>query len=347
MPCTKSHRARTSTAAFALLLTLPFAGGCSSDARDAAPPPHTEDPTDGGPSNTEPDGSGSFEHIDDGFLAVWGAASDDVWAAGVNGALAHYDGTNWTLAERPTDHNILSMCGLSGSDIWAAGDDVILHYDGTAWTVVLADMFEQLPGIACQGVDDIWLVGIATDVGTAVLRRWDGTAWNFTLPGGVRSFWDVWVSKSGVVWTGGSAIDGTGILAKGQDGDFSVVSEYSGDSLRAIWGSGDDDMWVSPYAGPFEHWDGTSFVHEFGASPQTILGMGGTATDDAWAVGLGGTILHFDGESWGESQPHVTELNLTSVWSASHDDVWASGSKGLLLHYDGSNWTHVEIQSPE
>jgi hypothetical protein len=318
----------------ALLLSL--ASACSSNARDGERSPDAQPP----PMVIDDE----FEEatLEEGFLALWGAAADDVWAVGRNGVMAHYDGKRWLLSEPVTDYSLLAICGLSSSDIWVSGDDVILHYDGTAWTIDLQDMFEQLPGISCRGVDDIWAAGITTDVQNALLRHWNGEKWVVGLPGGVRSFWDVW-SVGGAVWTGGSSSDGVGVLVKSDGGNaFDFVETYEGGSLRALWGTSDDDLWISPYEGPFEHWDGTNFVHEFGQSPVTILGMGGAATDRVWAAGLNGTILHFDGTSWGPQDSGV-DSNLTNVWAAAEDDVWISGSAGILLHYDGKEWDRVPV----
>jgi hypothetical protein len=315
-------------------LLLGLASACSSTARPEAEPAAMMDEVDG-----------EFEEasIDGGFLALWGAAPDDVWAVGRNGMTAHYDGKRWLLTEPVIDHNLLAVCGLSATDIWASGDDVVLHYDGTAWSVVLVDMFEQLPGIACRGVDDVWIAGITTDVQSGLLRHWNGDDWIVGLPGGIRSFWDVWSTAGGAVWTGGSSVDGVGVLARGDGGTaFDFVETYEGGSLRALWGTSDDDLWISPYEGPFEHWDGTNFVHEFGESPVTILGMGGAATDQVWAAGLEGTILHFDGASWTPQESGV-ESNLTNVWAAAADDVWISGSAGILLHSDGTAWERVPV----
>lgn len=298
---------------------------------------------DGGEEPAVQDDEFEEANIEDGFLALWGANANDVWAVGRNGVMAHYDGKRWLLTERIVEHNLLAVCGLSAEDVWVSGDDAILHYDGTAWAVVLENMFEQLPGIACRGPEDIWFAGITTDVANGVLRHWDGEDWVVGVPGGIRSFWDVWSSEDGTVWTGGSSVTGVGVIARG-DGvaPFDFVENYAGGSLRALWGTGDDDLWISPYEGPFEHWDGETFAHEFGESPVTILGLGGAATDRVWAAGLKGTILHFDGEAW-SPQDSGLDSNLTNVWAAAPDDVWVSGSAGVLLHSEGGAWKRVPV----
>jgi hypothetical protein len=49
----------------------------------------------------------------------------------------HWDGTSWTLMETPTLSAIRAIGGTASDDVFAAGDDgVLLHYDGTGWQSV-------------------------------------------------------------------------------------------------------------------------------------------------------------------------------------------------------------------
>ena len=55
------------------------------------------------------------------------AAPEDVFAVGEDGAILHYDGTEWTLMT-PTDRTLLGIWSSSGSDAFAVGNGgIILH----------------------------------------------------------------------------------------------------------------------------------------------------------------------------------------------------------------------------
>lgn len=58
---------------------------------------------------------------------LWGLESDDVFAVGEDGAILHYDGTEWTIMS-PTDRTLLGIWSSSGSDAFAVGNGgIILH----------------------------------------------------------------------------------------------------------------------------------------------------------------------------------------------------------------------------
>jgi len=60
------------------------------------------------------------------ILDVWGRAANDVWVAGKQGAIAHYDGTTWTMSATGTTKSLVDIGGTA-TVIWAAGDGVVLR----------------------------------------------------------------------------------------------------------------------------------------------------------------------------------------------------------------------------
>ena len=78
--------------------------------------------------------------------SVWGAAPNDVWAAGAGGTeydrLLHYDGETWsTYKNEPINCSANNLFGFSANDIWMGGQAGwgykgagIWHYDGTQWS---------------------------------------------------------------------------------------------------------------------------------------------------------------------------------------------------------------------
>jgi exonuclease V gamma subunit len=61
--------------------------------------------------------------------AVWGTAADDVWAAGYQGLLMHWDGASWRQEVSGTANPLLAVWGVGGTDVWAVGESAtILHH---------------------------------------------------------------------------------------------------------------------------------------------------------------------------------------------------------------------------
>jgi hypothetical protein len=58
---------------------------------------------------------------------LWGRVANDVWAVGLNGAIVHWDGTQWSQEESGTAAELDGIAG-SSTDAWAWGQNgVILH----------------------------------------------------------------------------------------------------------------------------------------------------------------------------------------------------------------------------
>jgi len=134
-------------------------------------------------------------------------------------------------------------------------------------------------------------------------------------------------------------------------------------AVRALWGSGGEDVWVTaenpqdPLSSEVFRWDGASWAMVDLPSPHmSVSQIHGTSHDDVW---LGGNwaanapgltkakplLLHFDGAAWHELSPDQG-MSLGASAALAADDVWASvwlgDGTGQLLHYDGIEWAVVE-----
>jgi len=67
--------------------------------------------------------------------ALAGFASNDIWAGGSDGTLAHWDGTAWELVdigvEDATSREIFALWASGPEDVWAVGRNVFLHKGST------------------------------------------------------------------------------------------------------------------------------------------------------------------------------------------------------------------------
>ncbi len=76
--------------------------------------------------------------------------------------------------------------GVSGSDLWVGGvQGALLHWDGTDWTDHSQDFEEAIWGVYAVSTDEVYAVGGSSGFGgeEAVALRWDGAEWSsLTLP---------------------------------------------------------------------------------------------------------------------------------------------------------------------
>ena len=113
--------------------------------------------------------------------AIWGTSPTDVFAVGGAGAIAHYDGTQWSLQRAPDDgpyrFNLFAVWGSSPNDVYAVGQDGwLLHYDGTQWATESKPTPHTLYAVGGTGSDDVTIAGAEGS-----LLHFDGRRWTAVL----------------------------------------------------------------------------------------------------------------------------------------------------------------------
>ena len=128
---------------------------------------------------------------------------------------------------------------------------------------------------------------------------------------------------------------------KFNSGSFDIkwnVTEVFKGQLNAIWGTTDEDVWVTSFAGPAFHWDGQSWVKY--TPPKAPNAIDGSASDDVYVVGYDGNIHHFNGIAWTKitlpsgipQQDAFTDVKVLSL-----DKVFITGRSGCLLVGNAKN----------
>ena len=258
------------------------------------------------------------------LLAVWGSASNNVWAVG-SGASLHWNGTAW-LRSDPGVGNLYAAWGTAANDIWAVGAyGHMVHWDGDTWSTALDPRAEATTGCAGNGREGsgaIWGSG-AKDVWatteTAKLLHWNGNAWS-TVPTG------------------------------------------SNGALMSVWGSGASDVWAVGCDGSIAHWDGITWNAVSSPTESDLLAISGAAPNDVWAAGYAGAVVHWDGVRWSvQDLPPVDSIpggnvgwESTAWWlidSAAANDIWLMGAwtsagRGggyqgpVSSHWNGTEWSN-------
>lgn len=68
------------------------------------------------------------------LTSVWVADSKNVFIAGADGFIIHYNKMKWTRQTSGTDTWLRRVWGIDTNNIFAIGDNgTILYYDGTKW----------------------------------------------------------------------------------------------------------------------------------------------------------------------------------------------------------------------
>lgn len=106
---------------------------------------------------------------DSPFQAVWGSASNDVWAIGLAGHLWHWNGTAWSSETTLSSFAPYGMWGNSASNVWVCGpggvgENVLYNWDGATWSDIgaLPIPVGGLLGISGDPVTgNFWAVGVA------------------------------------------------------------------------------------------------------------------------------------------------------------------------------------------
>lgn len=142
------------------------------------------------------------------WYKVWGTGREDVWFCGVDGALLHYDGEEFSEVDAATRRPLLTIHGRSdGSLITAVGGQysatLVASTDGSPWR----DVTPKGATLQMFGVNHRGREAYAVGMQTTVLRH-DGSEW-VVEPTGlelVEDFHSVWIDPDLGVWAVGGQI---------------------------------------------------------------------------------------------------------------------------------------------
>ncbi len=314
------------------------AGAPEADAADAAPPCDPGEPECVSKllSCEEADFCPVPSGVDRRYTlrAVWGSGAGDVWAVGSGGTILRYDGTSWKPVPSGTTDTLLAVWGSGSNDIWVAGSTrTILHGPGTWTPASLFGSGETYPG----RVHTIW------GSGPADVRLGGEQFGNFDEDLG--STWGNHARRVGDAWGVFQGLD----------------DKYMYATVRAIWGSSADDVWMSIDDGIDQPWARGTLVH--GKAPAAgqplewsptdsqssgvLESIWGSSAADVWAVGASGAVRRWaTGATKWTIVDVPTKQSLHGVWGSGPNDVWVVGDAGVILHFDGTAWAEATVAFP-
>ena len=115
----------------------------------------------------------------DRFNAIWGPNAGDVWAAGDDGGVAHFNGQGWQSMRTGTTNELRGIWASGPRDVWVVGDNgTIMRMTGTAWTYVRPPVLRHFIAVTGCGPNDVWVLGQSGDMGQPpALLHFDGSSW--------------------------------------------------------------------------------------------------------------------------------------------------------------------------
>jgi len=238
----------------------------------------------------------------------------------------------WSLPGKATV--ILAASGLAAGGLAGAAAAGPAHaFTNSGWQMVATiapdNQEVQLNAVTAIARGDAWAVGVAGTADSAIVVRWNGTAWR-------------------------QAAVPAALAAKA-----SVVNSVAATS--------DSNVWAFDFGGNWLHFDGSSWTA--GRVPalrggQHGLGMAASvavAKHGAWVFGFDSTAAklisyaaHFNGSTWrAMSLPGpVGQFGVSDASAVSAKDIWAvvgggpgRGTANGLLHWDGRRWRSAVLPS--
>lgn len=313
-----------------------------------------------------------FTQLMANFVALWGSGASDVFAVGIGGWIAHYDGTRWT------DSMVGSFDTVWGNgphDVYAGGQSGVAHYDGVAWTIVGGG---NIVNLWASGTTDVFLLDAGTPaMPTNTAKHFDSASWSALPLAGGRWFWgssarDVflvgdgpilhyqgasWNSPSGIpastavssIWAPAPNnvwVAGAGGVYRFDGSSWTQVPPAPGPLTRPlVWGSSSNDVYL--VGDNVFHWNGSGSWNPVpGALIHTSpLGVWGSGPNDVYVLTVGQTI-HFDGSNW-TNNPAPANGWTGAIWGSGKNDVFAGRQGGDVFHFDGSGWTNLPVPLPQ
>lgn len=280
--------------------------------------------------------------------ALFGTRDTDLWAVGTAGTLLRYNGVFWTPASvSRSSQTLLGIAGTrssaatSTSSVFAVGEQgTVLRNTGTDWgpDKALGGVFSRtlraVSTVASSG--EVWVVG---DGGLVV--RWDGTQMQLPITGTSADLQAIWSQPSLVL-----AVGTGGVLARygGSSWTSAPLPAAMGRTLRAVFGTAPNSVWIGGDGGTLLFWNGASAAAVPSPVSDAVYGIWGSSPSKLWAVAERGRILRFNGATWSmDAQASaLTTQTLRAIAGVSDSLVYAVGDGGVLLRFDGTRWSAID-----
>lgn len=261
------------------------------------------------------------------LICLAAISSDDIWAAGMPGAMLHYNGAAWRSVVSPPTGIVNRLTMVGPSDGWAVGAPVdqhagafILHYDGATWVQQAAPQmngFVRLTDISMVSAQEGWVAG--------TVYPYNGSPASGVLLHYLQGQWLVATTLPSTTILSLSMLSATQGWAVGSRDTYETTSEGTRPSHTAL---------LLRFAAG--QWQPAPTPTDPSAVFDTIRFL---SPDDGWIIGGGVAgsgllLLHYTGGHWTQIDggPPSTHGETHSIDQAVLDpwgDVWLAGSQSI------------------
>jgi hypothetical protein len=216
--------------------------------------------------------------------AIWGSSANDVWAVGLEGNAAHFDGHSWSTVDtglpKVDSSTLFAITGTGPADVWAVGRlGMVAHYDGTKWKGAVAAGVSDLNAVWTGTPGDVWAVGA-----NGAIQHYT-TAGGWTVSGiSGATFSSVWGAGPSDIWAG----EPLGTMWHWNGNKWASTELVQG--FYALAGRASNDVWAAGRTGTVLHWNGTAWT-SFSSTNEDLHALWVGPAGDVWMAGTGGTIL--------------------------------------------------------
>ena len=251
--------------------------------------------------------------------AIWGAAPNDIWAAGWivrddwGTNLIHYNGEKW-VDFTYFEAELRSIHGISSNDIWAVGNNLIIpnrnaliaHYNGVEWKSIYTNIdLPSLKAIWASSANSVFAVG-----SKGTILHFDGRNWEIMQSNTDKTLYDVWGFGSDDVYACGGDnplfSEASKPLLLHHDGKTwsSLLDTINNPNkvIETVWGSSPENIYFQGYYIENGLYQGSlskswSFV-QIPDDNNDINKIRGNSTYNIFVVGAYGIVVHYNGQSW-------------------------------------------------
>ena len=185
----------------------------------------------------------SIPQIDKYCRSIWGYNGQNVWAASMEGVY-FFDGENWSRM-----NNIRTgyyIWGTASNNIYTVGYGNIYHFDGNRSKLVLSADIECIWGTSS---DNIYAIG-------KEVYHFDGISWEKILTNIGFDVYEIFGLNENTVYAVGDK--GKVIKIKNNSIENITIGIIANNiDLRGIWGTAENNIYVTGSAGHIFHWNGT------------------------------------------------------------------------------------------
>lgn len=113
-------------------------------------------------------------------------------------------------------------------------------------------------------------------------------------------------------------------------------------TMKAIWGSEQNNIWIGAEHGNILHWDGARWSGStLPSSDATVRAIFGTGPGDIWAGTEDGRIYHSNGDTWIQSRGPTT-LFSNGFFGVDSGEIWSIGIYQNIDVFRNGQWMNAE-----